>query len=180
MGLIDNIRIKAGKRNLARQLSKTRDVQSCNWDSASSIGILYKINDERSVKHVKWYMREVKKKYGQKKMFALGYFDEKMAPAYISHGLETDFFLKKDVNWYGKPSAQSVTNFVEEPFDLLIDLTEYECVPLRFVLSESKARFKVGKYAPQNEPFYDLMIATKEEGWNHYMEQLDRYIGMIK
>ncbi|MFT7612085.1 MAG: hypothetical protein ACI9J3_001034 [Parvicellaceae bacterium] len=180
MGVVGDMRIKAGKHFLKKQGRNARKIQSCNWDTAKHIAIIYKIDDERSLKHVKWYIKEVKKKYGQRHMIALGYSDEKVAPAFVSHGLESDFFLKKDLNWFGKPSAKAVDNFVEQPFDLLIDFTDYDCVPLRFVLEKSKAKFKVGKYAKSNEPYYDLLIAIENEDLNHYMELIDKYIGMIK
>lgn len=180
MGVVDDFRIKAGKHFLGKQGKIGRIPIACNWESARNIGIIYKIEDERSLKHIRWYIKEVKKKYGQRKMIALGYLDEKVPAPYLSHGLEADYFLKKELNWFGKPNSKAVDNFVNEQFDLLIDFTDYDCVPLRFVLDRSKARFKVGKYSPGNEAYYDLMIAVQEEGWSHYMEQLDKYIGMIR
>ncbi len=180
MGLVNEIRIKAGKYYLKKEVSRSRKVQACNWSSSKSIGIIYKIDDERSFKHVRWYIKEIKKRYGQKKMFALGYSDEKIAPAFLSHGLEVDYFLKKDLNWFGKPTSRSVVKFSAEEFDMLIDFSEGKCVPLRFVLLRSRAKFKVGRYSKQNEDSCDLLISVEEEGWNHFMEQLDKYVGMIR
>ncbi|MDC3338216.1 hypothetical protein OAW23_10110 [Flavobacteriales bacterium] len=179
MGWINKIQIAVGNYELKKEVARKRDVTSCNWNSASSIGILYKIDDERSLKHIKWYMKEIKKRYGQKRIFALGYLDEKSPAPYLSHGLDQDYIFKKNLNWYGKPTSKVAGKFIGDKFDLLIDLTEGNCVPLRFALLRSRAKFKVGKHTKENELACDLLIGVQEDGWNHYMEQLDKYIGMI-
>lgn len=179
MGFINNIRITAGNLQLKKEVSRPRAVAACNWDAAATIGILYKIDDERSLKHIKWYIKEIKRRHGLKKIFALGYLDENTVAPYLSHGLDQDYIFKKELNWYGKPTSKVVAKFISNKFDLLIDLTDGKCVPLRFTLLRSRAKFKVGKHTPENEVAYDLLIGVKEDGWNHYMEQLDKYIGMM-
>lgn len=180
MKLIEDIRIKAGHHFLKKELEKPRKVQATNWAEASEIALIYKIDDERSFQHVKWYINELHKKYGNKKIMALGYFDEKEPALYLSHGLNTDYFTKKDLNWYGRPSANSVTHFVNEQYDLLIDLTHYDCVPLRFVLHQSKAKFKIGRFSEENTTYYDLLLSVPEDSLSHYMDQVDHYLNMIR
>ena len=180
MGLISKIKIKAGNYFLNGEVIRHRKVEASNWQSAKSIGIIYRIDDERSFKHIRWYIKELKKRYGSKRIFALGYSDEKNAPAYLSHGLEFDYFIKKDLNWYGKPRSKSSDSFTSEQFDMLIDFTDGSCVPLRFVLLTSRATFKIGRYAKNNEEIYDLLISLEDDSWNHFMEQLDKYVGMIR
>ena len=65
-------------------------------------------------------------------------------PLYVTPKLEYDYFVRKDLNWKLEAATPEVSNFIQEEFDILIDMTITDDEVLRFVIRESKARFKVG------------------------------------
>ena len=86
------------------------------------------------------------------------------------------FFSLNELNYYGFPNNSIVRNFMNEPFDILIDLTQKRIVPLRLVLLFSKSPFKVGSFSDEKKPFYDLMIETDPSDYKEYVTQVTNYL----
>ena len=103
----------------------------------------------------------------------VGYHDHKYVPHYCIPKLKYDFFCQKEQNWVGIPNAPFVDEFVNEPFDMLIDLSMEPIFPLQYILAKSVARFKVGSRHADKEKFLDMMIELDE---NHSVNDLVYFI----
>ena len=69
----------------------------------------------------------------------------------------TTTVLKKDLNWYGKPSKEKVDLMLSGEPDLFISLLPNVDFPIEYMAKCSKARFKVGRIQlPGNT--YDLVV----------------------
>ncbi len=183
MSIIDEIRIKAGRLSLKKELNNiaARKVVTTSLDAANSIALLYKIHTEEDYKKVNKFMKYLKSEFGMKRLFFLAYWDDaKKEPDFLQTRLDFDFFSKKDLNWKGIPAGGNIENFLSEKFDILIDLNNYYNVPLRYLILKSSARMKVGRYSLENEPFFDLMLANNETDFEEYCNQLVKYLSMIK
>jgi len=66
--------------------------------------------------------------------------------------------LKKDLNWYDMPDPVHV---VDINADLFISLVNNADFPVRFYMTCSRAKFKVGRCGWEGHPF-DLLISGKE------------------
>jgi hypothetical protein len=77
--------------------------------------------------------------------------------------MDYKFFCYKDLNWYFKPNEDSVKDFVNKEFDILIDLNLEENLSVRFVIAESVALFKTGRYSEIEPNYYDLMINVQDK-----------------
>lgn len=180
MSLIGGLKDKAGSFFLKKELrEKKHKTIVSNLASARKIGILYHADDEATFKKVKRYVRYLKEEEGIRTIMALGFADVKEAPFYLQAKLEFDHFIKKDINWHGKPAGTTVENFINEPYDILIDLTLSPVNPLRYVLLNSRSTFKVGRYHEENEPYYDLMIDQKGEDLDQFIQQINHYLKII-
>ena len=126
------------------------------------------------------YVKKIKEELGITRIMALGFFDEKELPHYLHTKLNFDAFCLKDLNWYRIPHGNTVQNFIAEEYDILIDLTLRDHLPLQYIVAKSKARFKVGRLSDSNAHFLDMMIDTAGA---HSLPQLianiDRYLMMI-
>lgn len=178
--MLGGIKSKAGNYFLKKELNaQKRKAQVANLAGAKKIALLYQADDEEVYKKVKRYVKYLKEEEGIRKIMALGFSTEKETPFFLQAKLEFDHFTKKELNWYGKPAGTIVDNFIEEDYDIIIDLTMERVLPLRFILVNSKAKFKVGRYSDENEPYYDMMIAVSEENLDHYIKQINHYLKII-
>ena len=180
---MDSIRIRAGKLSLKSELNKQaeRNVVTSNLNNATSIALLYKIDDEEDYKKVSSFIKYIKSEFGIKRVFFLGYWDDaKKNPEFLQTKLDFDFFSKKELNWKGVPFGGNIDNFINEKFDILIDLNSYFNVPLRYLLLQSNSALRVGRYSKENEPYFDLMISNEKDDFEEYCNQLVKYLTMIQ
>ena len=70
--------------------------------------------------------------------------------------------LKKDLNWYGKPSREKVALMLSGEPDLFISLLTSTDYPLEFMAKCSRARFKIGRVQLPGDTF-DLVIKDPED-----------------
>lgn len=150
-----------------------------NLDEAKSLGIIFAAHNEKEFRLATEYLKIIKEEYGIMNVRAFGYYPYKDELPFLKRTVQVDYFTRKDLNWYYKPEGKYVNDFIKEKFDVLIDLSENDLLPLQFVLCMSKARFKVGRYSEQNLPFYDMMIDVKNKSLAYYIEQVTIYLTNI-
>jgi len=159
--------------------NQKRISRSVTFDEAKKIGILYEATSDRNYEIVKQFVKEIRAQ--QKDVLALGYVDQKELPHMRFAKLGLDFFTRKSVNWKMKPQHPSVSNFINNDFDILINLNTEKCFPLKYISAMTKARFKVGKYDQKNFPFCDMMIQAGENiGLKDFIDQVTHYLKLLK
>lgn len=181
MKFIQNIKEMLGKRLLKTKLETPRTSRVHNFADARSVAIIYKEKGESFYILVKQYVKYLTSEHGIKNVMAMCYIEDKKAvPYYHVHRLKFDYFTSGDLTWRMEPNCDQVTNFINQRFDILIDFEKEFCLPLRFILAESQAAFKVGHYHPDNEPYYDMMLATDEKDtFDQYVKQVNHYLTLI-
>lgn len=177
--MIRNIKERAGAYFLQKEtVGRKRNSTFMNMSEAKTIGILFEASNAENFELVKryvGYLREMRKK-----VKVIGYFSTKEIPQLTYSKLEYDFFDKKQLNWYVKPSGAVIDNFIEEEYDILIDLNIHEHLPLKFIAGLSKARFKVGKTQQGSAEIYDLSIDhSADKTLKYFLRQVDTYLMMI-
>jgi hypothetical protein len=179
LSLVSSIKKMFGNYFLRQEmagLSRNRDMVSLA--DSKTIGIVFEATDKEEFELVKKYVLYLREQ--KKKVKAIGYFSGGETPAFTFSKLEYDFFSKKDLNWYFKPNDKFVRNFIDEEYDILIDLNIHDHFAMTYVSATSRARFKVGQYKKENERIFDLMIeGTEEKGLKYYLRQVDTYLQML-
>ena len=156
-----SMRSKVGEYVLRRQLRRLkRTVESCNINEANSIGVLFNATHSVSFDIVKNFVKELSGK--SKKIMVLGFVDSKQLIDHYLYRKGFDFFTRNDLNWFEKPQNIAVTNFINQKFDILINLNLEDAYPIKYILSLSKASFKVGQLT-QAHQYHDFMIDIKQE-----------------
>ncbi len=173
--------LAVGRFMFAREHGSQHQAQrTMSFDEARSIGILYDSTEEKDFDLVRKYVKEIREKY-HKEVLALGYFDQKELPPMRFSKLGLDFFTQSDLNWYYKPISAVVRNFAQKEFDILLDLHTGDSIPFRYIVAESRSRFKIGKYDVPNVKLYDFMLSTKEHlPFAQYIEQVKHYMNTIR
>ena len=94
--------------------------------------------------------------------------------------LEYDFFSTKQLNWFGKPTSMIIQNFINEKYDVLLDLNINDHFSLKYISALSKADFKVGKFSTLGVEIYDMMIdSDNTKTLKYFLKQVDIYITML-
>lgn len=143
-----------------------------------TVGMIFDASNPEDYELVKRYVVYLRE--NAKKVKVLGYFSQKNIPPLTYSKLEYDFFSSKEVNWFEKPTTHIIDNFMNEEYDLLIDLNIHDHFPLKYISALSKAKFKVGKYKEEDEEIYDMMIdADNTQTLKYFLRQIDTYITML-
>jgi len=180
VSLPKQIRAKLGNLRFSREVSRMKlERQAVGFNEAKKIGLLYDATDLKDYEAVKQFVKDIRAQ--QKEVMALGFVDKKELSQNQFAQLGLEFFSKKNLNWKMIPSHKAVTNFINEKFDIVINLGKNEIFPLRYIAALSKARFRVGRFDKQFTFCYDLMIQTENDSdIRHFIHQAENYLKQIK
>jgi len=177
--MIRKIREKAGKYLLRKAGSRTvRNRKVINLEDASDIGIIYYLPDETVYAKVSEFVRQLQD--SGKKVKALGYVESKRLTGRFLPKLSYDFLYPAGLNWFCKPVAEAARDFIDTEFDLLIDLSTEDMIPLLHITALSKAKFKAGMLSNERKPYLDLMISLQGKGGlDELITQIRHYTSIL-
>jgi hypothetical protein len=176
------IRHVAGRRMLRNEIEPVRLRRGSNFQVAKTIGILYRDMDLTHYQNVHEYAQSLKKNFKSDRVVLLGFVDEKSKkiPDWQKQLENSGFFSWEDLNWHLRP-IKNVDKFIQQDFDILIDLSGGEELPLNFVLKESKAGMKVGLKGSRAGRYCDFTIDMGNQfGLDKFVEQLNLYLSNPK
>jgi hypothetical protein len=108
------------------------------------------------------------------------YTDLKIIPHYFIPKISQDIITAKDVNWRFQPQKPFIKEFIATEYDILIDLSLGDYLPLLYCSALSQAGLKVGRYQEDHQLFYDLMIhAAPDETIDSFATQVIHYLSRI-
>ncbi len=176
---LEDFKHKIGQWIFHRELKLNKRKKSVsNLDDAKSIGILFEATSKEQILEVKPLVDYFFKL--RKDVKAFGYVNSKKFDECHIPKLQYDFFNLKDLNWYYKPQNDYILNFVKKEYDILINLSDSNCIPLKYLVASSLARFKVGKHEEGYE-IYDLMIKLdkKDDNMKKLISEIAKYLKVI-
>ena len=155
-----------------------RERRIVNLHDARRIGVLYTLDDIPDYDTVCDFVTKLQ--HDHKEVKALGFVKNKNLVSRFLPKLSYDFFSKKDVNWFHIPVHPKVKDFIQQPFDILIDLSLKEILPLKYIAGHSMAHCRVGRFTDDNTCCYDLMIdAGPEMPMHEFIRQVTHYLSLI-
>lgn len=157
-----------------------RRVKVNNYAQSTSVGLIYKEKNESFYILVKQFVKYLKAEHGIRDVLAMAYVAEKDIPFWQVQKLEFEFFSPAELDWRLKPSSLEVDNFIAKDFDILIDFTLEPNPPLMYILSKSRARFKVGAYHPAKKEQLDMMVDLPENStFDAYQKKLNHFLTIL-
>jgi hypothetical protein len=180
MSIAKKIRTKIGHMLFMKHLKNMqRDKKVMGFAEAKSIGILYDATDFDDYETVKQYVKDMRAQH--KEVLALGYVDRNELHNMQFAKLGLDFFTKKELTWNMIPQHPVVTNFINTPFDILINLHPGKNFPLQYITAMSRSRFRIGIFHKKNEAFFDLLIDVKDDrSLKNFIDQVNHYLKIIR
>ena len=154
-----------------------RNVLVNTFNTAKSAAILWYPEDDGAMESYE-HMRKVLTEHGisTRGLALVDSADEKETFSKASH---SRFFTGKEIDWKGNPKSDDLKSFTDTQFDLLLDLSISELIPLQSILVNSAASFKVGWKEPENN-FYDLTVEISgKKNCRYLTEQIIHYLEYI-
>jgi hypothetical protein len=180
LSFVKNTRKKASEFLLKKEFQNLkRNVRSTSLSNANTVALLFDASSKSEFDFVRNYIKKLKDE--GKKIQALGFYNQKETPVMMNSKLEYDFFTLKDINWHYKPTSKAVSIYMDEPFDILINLCTKTVLPLLHVAAISKAKFKVGMHRDKHIKYYDLLVHHRNENdMNGFIHNIENYLQNIR
>lgn len=182
MKLPKKIRQVVGARMLRNEIEPVRLRKGFNFNSAERVGILYLDRDQQFFEDLNAYAKFLKNDFNIHQVSMLAFVDEieKKIPAWQLQGADSIYFTRKHLNWHMRP-IEMVNDFIADDFDILIDFSGGNSLPLNFVMKESKAKMKVGLRGTKAERYCDFILNMGNQfGISSFIEQLNSYLSNPK
>jgi hypothetical protein len=179
LSVLTNIREKTGLLSLRRESSRVRrERRVINLGEARMIGVVYLLPDEPAYRTISAYVKKLQDT--GKIVKALGYVESKRLTGQFLPKLSYDFLYPSGLNWIFKPVSTAAKDFMETDFDILLDLSMDDQLPVMYITGMSKAKFKAGMKSDLRSRYLDLMIELEEkDGLDELIEQIDHYLSII-
>jgi len=172
MTYIERIKTWLYQRDLAKALTQVSRVnhESVDFDKAKSIGVLFDASRIESREIVTKYVDLLKR--SGKTIKVLGYLNEKEQQP----NLAFKHFSNKEISFSYQPKDEVVRSFMNEPFDILLNLYLKPTFTLEYITALSKATFRVGPLS-ENTDCYDLMVQTdQQKDLRHFIQQVEFFL----
>ncbi len=155
-----------------------RNRKLTNLRDAKKIGILYNLDDIPDYDLVAEFVTQLQ--HDRKEVRALGYVENKNLVSRFLPKLSYDFFSMNDINWFYKPVKRKVMDFIQNDFDLLIDLDMKDSLPLKYISKLSMSMCRIGRYSEFSVSCYDLMLNVKSSTpISEFIRQITHYLTII-
>jgi hypothetical protein len=179
MKLIEDIRNKIGRWQLDKEIRPKRTNRKLiPFNQMAYVGIVYDAGNAENEQAVMAYTNELR---GQgKKVFMLGFVNEKELPSTKKFVLHSEFFWKAKLTAFNLPDKGQIGQFLQQEFDLLLSIFTEPQLPLLAIAAYSQAKYKVGPYMEDGVKLYDFMMDIKPRTDAAFLiEQMDFYLHNI-
>lgn len=121
------------------------------FDKAHQIGILFDGTDLNNREVVLRFAKELRS--AGKAVKLLGYLNNRTE----SESFPFKVFNNRNIDWLMRPTGDSVADFLDHTFDILLNLSMEENPALEYIAALSKAHYRVGAFSKSTH-CYELMI----------------------
>ncbi len=180
MNYLKKLKIRIGAFLLKLKLKNTnRTILSCSLAEAKSIGIAFNSdneNDRKTAKELELFFTQ-----SHVQVQLLGYSHFKNNKSNLISNNNHNYIRPQDFNWFYKPKNPAINNFIQHPFDILINLYQDSEFAMEYIIKLSNAGFKVG-CAHLDNTMHDLMIdVNSNKGDSTYLStHLKHYLSILK
>lgn len=87
---------------------------------------------------------------------------------------------RPDLNFFCLPVSEDIEEFINTPYEILIDVNNNNHFPLKFIALLSRAEFKVGPESSEYKDKLDMTInINRKDDLAYYLQQVKFYLEMI-
>jgi hypothetical protein len=181
MELFKNIRLKIGKLILSKKVARTkRKVSYSSFGDVRKIGIVWDASKTPEFAALSRFHQRMSDNKIDVSIF--GYFPGNNLPDQYTAIRYLTCLKKEELNKFYHPDSSEAKAFINNPFDILIDINFEKHFSLSYITELSHARLKVGLAQNENSesPFDILMNIKQPVDIDTYLSQVVHYLEMIK
>lgn len=182
MRVLRNIKSNNRIKKLQKELDNSvRKMVFCKLENAKSIGVIFDASKLENFAPMSSFINEISN--NGSRVLVLGFLEKNDKKKIKIKSENITYFTRGNINWNGKSMKDNVSEFIDETFDILIDLSFKEDMAVKFLVAKSKAKFKVGNFSDKEYTFYDLTLKVSNDTENmfiYFLNQLKKYLDMIK
>jgi len=178
MRFINDLRTKVGRLLLGKSaLNNTVAVPS--MESVINIGILYDASNNQSEEQVQRIASQLR--HDGKKVFLMGFVNQKQLPHKKVFHLTSEYFWLQQLNFFNIPDADKIGKFLQQPFDLLINLYFDDILPLQALSAKSSAKYIIGSNSKLALQYNNAVIdCGSNKTLINLASQVVHYLNIIK
>ncbi len=180
MELFREFRLKIGDSILSKKIGKVRrKVFYTNISRIKSMGIAWDASKPEDFGSLSRFHQKMNERGIN--VTILGYYPGKELPNQYTALRYLSCIRNREVNFFYVPVSHEAETFMNNMFDILIDINFDKSFPIYYISSMSKASFKVGLFdAEANNSTFDLMIELKKPvRVEDYLANVVHYLEMI-
>jgi hypothetical protein len=119
-----------------------------------NVGIIFSVEDKLKHDLIKDFIKKLE--HDGKKVSVVSYLPKKKE----NYEFLFDFFTDEDLSFWGNINSASASSFTNTQFDFLFYLDTKPNPLILNIIAKSKAKCRVGKYEPECESYFELMIES--------------------
>jgi hypothetical protein len=179
MELFKRIRQFTGRKILASRAGRLNRKKRFNsLHNAHKIAIVWSAENDSDLKIINSFYQEMQKKGVQTDI--LCYYPGHILPDNLTALRHIDCFRRSDLNYFYIPVTPEIIEFINTPYEILIDINFGNHFPLQWISSLSMAELKIGSDDAGNNSFMDITIKLNErQETDYFLEQVKFYLEMI-
>lgn len=140
------------------------------YKQARTVGLLFTMHSLDDYEAIRNFESKLKK--DGKEVKGLSFLPKNMENFHFHY----DIFSSTDFSAFGQVKAGNINTFIEQKFDYLVCLDTESNLYIEYILAASAARFRIGNYAENKEPLFDLMIRqTGTQTVSNLIQQIIHY-----
>lgn len=160
-----NYQLNKRRKNLLRNKS------SLDFKNAKTIALIFDATNPDDFNRIKEFIKWLREQ--KNTVRSIAFINQKQISPQQYSKLEYDFISQKELNWWKKPTANFVETFLNEEFDIMINLSLTNVFPITYIYALSKAKFKISIFNQNTTIDSDLLIDIKD---NRTIEHLIKQV----
>lgn len=181
MELFRSLRIRAGSNILRKKSLKVKRKRDfVNLKKAARIGIVWDIIKNDDLAAISDFILKMNER--GIKVDIIGFFHGKQLPDNLTALRYITCLKREDLSFLYRPKTVEADRFINSAFDILIEISFRDCLPVRYLSTLTPARCRVccDTGDDQNRNFADIMISTgKNRDVREYLNQVVTYLEII-
>lgn len=180
MEIFRNIRLKIASVLLKKRVSRSsRKMIYNNFREVKTIGIVWNASKPDEFQSLARFHQKMMERNINVKI--IGYYQGKNLPDQFTAIRYLTCLRNSEKNFFYIPESAEALSFINNNFDILIDINFEKLFTLFYITVLSKAAFKVGlsEVEADNTPFDLMMEIKKPVNVEEYLKQVIQYLEMI-